>query len=79
MWKHTYSVTTCPECHSDLSQAHSVLVDVRGDDGTSLGQVLESLDTSGELSDDNGMIEAGKHAGTSCAACGEHLDHLETI
>jgi len=79
-WAHQYQSTTCPQCKADLTKDESVVVEGADNEGKPCGMSRTSLTGSGWLlADPAGLLAAGFHAGTQCAACGEYLDDLETI
>jgi len=79
-YTHQYRYTACPQCKADLTQLASVEIEGADNEGKPCGMARTSLDAEGVLQvDAAGILNAGFHAGTHCAACGEYLDDLEVV
>ena len=77
----TYHETACPECKADLTQPDSVSVHYATQRERTFeqpSQIKPAKDdpTWGRLEDPEGLVRAGLHAGSYCAACDESLDEL---
>lgn len=71
------SLRRCPWCHSLLTKAGSVEVELVN--GSVAWDVYTRLDATGVLEDPDGLVACGLHGNTLCGSCGRLVAAHETV